>query len=301
MEFMLIGASAVSFVIAAGMSLIAWKLLREQDQRSAARVALLEFASEEDDAYRQTVRERRAARPAGRRNSLDAFEPEFARGESDRKTVESDPWDLAIAPAVQADARPPRSAPAALFVPAIAAAPSRRGQVAAVMALMIAIGAGTVYALRDSETLARLGLARGSASQASESVPMELLSLRHSATDDGAFVVTGLVQNPASGPAVAGLAAVVYLFDKDGKFFATGRADVTETTLGPGEEAAFTVRVATTSDVTRYRVGFRRPDGGVVAHVDRRGAMPEGTTGDLLNAPPPSITVSPLPPQGNEN
>jgi hypothetical protein len=37
--------------------------------------------------------------------------------------------------------------------------------------------------------------------------------------------------------------------------------------------------------VSRYRVGFRTEEGGIVAHVDRRGQLPGGMTGDAIDGP----------------
>jgi hypothetical protein len=114
--------------------------------------------------------------------------------------------------------------------------------------------------------------------------PLELLSLRHS-TAAGTFTITGLVQNPSSGTAVRDVLAVVYLFDRDGDFFASGKAPLEFALLEPGGESPFVVRVPTSMPVRRYRVGFRYGAGGVVAHVDRRGLPPASTTGDALDAP----------------
>jgi hypothetical protein len=63
----------------------------------------------------------------------------------------------------------------------------------------------------------------------------------------------------------------VYLFDNTGAYFATGRADLEFRGLRPGEESPFTVKIPETTGVGRYRVGFRREDGSVIAHVDKRG------------------------------
>ena len=42
------------------------------------------------------------------------------------------------------------------------------------------------------------------------------------------------------------------------------------TTLAPGEESPFVIRVPLTSAIERYRIGFRTEDGRVLSHVDRR-------------------------------
>jgi len=42
------------------------------------------------------------------------------------------------------------------------------------------------------------------------------------------------------------------------------------TSLTPGDESPFVIRVPVSGEVSRYRVGFRGPDDRVVGHVDRR-------------------------------
>ena len=51
-----------------------------------------------------------------------------------------------------------------------------------------------------------------------------------------------------------------------------------------GTDSAFEVHVPGVTNVGRYRVGFRQADGTVVAHVDRRGQFPEGTSETVLGA-----------------
>jgi hypothetical protein len=103
---------------------------------------------------------------------------------------------------------------------------------------------------------------------APEASPLELISMRHT-RDDGALTITGLVRNPRAGVARAGIAAVVFAFDKDGGFLTSARAPLDFTTLGPGDESPFVVTLPNVGDVARYRVSFRT-DIGVLRHVDRR-------------------------------
>jgi hypothetical protein len=81
--------------------------------------------------------------------------------------------------------------------------------------------------------------------------------------------VSGLVKNPAAGGAVNGVTAVVFAFDHDGGFVASGRAPLDFSALAPGDESPFVVNVPNVSDVARYRVTFRSGNG-VVRHIDRR-------------------------------
>jgi hypothetical protein len=98
---------------------------------------------------------------------------------------------------------------------------------------------------------------------------LELLSLRHM-QEDSTFVVTGLVQNPRNGTRLVRVDATVLLFDNGGTMLTSGRAPIDFTTLGAGDESPFVIRVPVSGAVARYRVGFRRSDGQVLGHVDRR-------------------------------
>ena len=98
--------------------------------------------------------------------------------------------------------------------------------------------------------------------------PLELVALGHD-RDGDRLTVRGIVRNPASGPALDRLTAVVLVYKQDGGFVSSGRATVDSTMLGPGGEAAFTVTVPAASQIGRYRVSFRTEDR-VIPHIDRR-------------------------------
>jgi len=99
--------------------------------------------------------------------------------------------------------------------------------------------------------------------------PLELLSMRYQRQGD-VLTVSGLVRNPARGAAVNGVTAVVFAFDHNGAFVASGRAPLDFSALAPGDESPFAVTVPNVSDIGRYRVSFRTGRG-VVRHIDRRG------------------------------
>jgi hypothetical protein len=172
----------------------------------------------------------------------------------------------------------------------------------AAAALVILIGAGTVYALNSGTWLSSVtgSWDRTFRAAASTQPPLELLSLRHTTDETGAFVVTGLVQNPAEGETMKGVVATVYLFDQQGRYFANGRARLDVPALGPGEESPFVVKIPQTAGVGRYRVGFRLDDGGVVAHVDRRGQTPAGTSGDTTDDSGGSVATPAATPRRSE-
>jgi hypothetical protein len=96
---------------------------------------------------------------------------------------------------------------------------------------------------------------------------IELLSMRHEREGDS-LIITGLVRNHGTTPADR-LTAVVFTFDRDGGFMASGRAPLDFRVLAPGDESPFRVAIPHVADVGRYRVSFRT-EAGVVRHTDRR-------------------------------
>jgi hypothetical protein len=135
--------------------------------------------------------------------------------------------------------------------------PLIRVAVGGVMTLAIVIGA--IIGARSSGT---------PASDLRGVRPLELVSMRHQ-REGTTLTVSGLVHNPAGGAAVNGVTAVVFAFDRNGGFVASGRAPLEFGALAPGDESPFVVAVPNVSDVARYRVSFRTGQG-VVRHVDRR-------------------------------
>jgi hypothetical protein len=96
---------------------------------------------------------------------------------------------------------------------------------------------------------------------------LELLSMRHEREGE-TLTITGLVRNHGTTPAER-ITAVVFTFDRDGSFIASGRAPLDFNTLAPGDESPFRVAIPHVADVGRYRVSFRT-EAGAVRHVDRR-------------------------------
>ena len=271
MELMLIVVSLVSLAIATAMSVVAWKLARDNRQRSAARVEALEelaLGPLGDDAgglvpalaagpsaapARPVLTMPRPAVPvAARFSALD---------DADSPAAEVPSWEASFDS--EADA---------LFAPKEHGAPRGRWLALAGVAAMMALGAGSVYALHTPGAFLISG---GSASAIERQVPivnrpLELLSLRYSTDEPGFFVVSGLVRNPIGAQSLRGVLAVVYLFDAQGQYVGNGRIALDAPTLDPGIDSTFMVRVPVTGAVSRYRVGFRLADGVVVAHIDKR-------------------------------
>jgi hypothetical protein len=99
--------------------------------------------------------------------------------------------------------------------------------------------------------------------------PLELVALGHERDPDG-VTVRGVLRNPLQGAELSHLTAVVLLFDRNGRYVASGRAAVQAPTLEPGGETTFVVTVSGAPDVERYRVSFRTENDVAVPHVDHR-------------------------------
>lgn len=340
MDLVLVIVTAVSLVLAITMSAVAWTLIRNERQRTAARVEALEAL-----AFSGTPRE--TSRPSTV-HAASASEVEVQQEVDARDVIEDTPASIVVTAAatLPGDA-PPIHAAASATVAAAAvtrresadanqqwdfafresgadaaddhrhdvvhhaplggratrvfepvarpddmfgAAPAagvagRRWLAVAAVALLLVAGVATFSALNSPEVVAAVAASRPSAASGSEQ-PLELLSLRHTVDADGAFTVTGLVQNPLNGKELQKVEAVVYLFDDTGQYFASGRSNLDVAAVEPGDESPFVVHIANVTGVSRYRVGFRQGDGRVVAHVDHRGQLPSGTTGDALGDEP---------------
>ncbi len=232
----------VALSLAVGMSVVAARLLVGDRRRRAARVAALEAAAFDLDGADDDV------------EAVEVFD-EFRGANTDTAMF------------------------AATDEPA---APQRRWLALAFVAIVMAGLMGTAYVLFKPAPLGAAPAATMPQNPAASpgvaqpgNVPIELLSLRHT-IDRSTFTLAGLVQNPPDGAALTHVMAVVYLFDKDGAYFATGRADLEFPTLRPGEESPFTITLPATVPVSRYRVGFRHEDGSVIAHIDKRGQAMAG-------------------------
>lgn len=308
MDTLLVAAAAVALVLAAVMSVVAWKLLRESRERSAARVAALESlalaAESDEDQVPDPAFEFDAFDDLDSEPTWDgALHPDQYGAPLPEPTRASVPPPAALAahavtprvepaPVRRVTARRPPSRYAPIAMPEgmfnnadERGAPRRRWVALAGVAVVVMSIAGTAYAMRGSDVLSEFGLSslRSAIGGQAQAAPLELLSLRHTTDGAGGFTITGLVQNPATGDVVDRVVAVVYLFDKQGRYFASGRAPLAPDALVPGAESPFEIAIPEAGGVGRYRVGFRFESGGVVAHVDRRGHEPGGTTGDAID------------------
>ena len=268
METSAIVASLTS-VLAIGLSIVLVRLLRQDRQRSDARVtmlATLASAPSGGDAQRSPVdapllrlEPRAAARPKPARPATRPAAP----------AMRSAAADIEIFPDGAFGSAPLRDAVPELFEPAPMRARNPLLYVfvaAIVMAALIVFAFGQARSSRGGateETTATLG-APASAE------PLSLVALRHEQHGDGTLVISGVVRNPSGAAAREKLFASASLLDATGGLIATARAPLDFTTLAPGDESPFVIRVTAASGVARYRVSFRDAAGAPVAHLDKR-------------------------------
>src|SRR5262245_17431280 len=309
MESLLVIVAGVALVLAAIMTTVAWRLIRDKNLRTASRAeALMALVRQaEGPSDRALVQSGAHADDddlphAQPQPPAHAPAPQLLRQPQPRAEPRPQPLDLRFSASSWDDTEVRRNV-ASIDDTMFASKEPRRMPIGrwlalAAAGLVIAGGAGTVYALNNGDWLASISSLthRGDRNEmiaVSARQPLELLSLRHSIDETGAFVVTGLVQNPDEGGMLRDVVATVFLFDAQGRYFASGRAKLDISTLNAGEESPFVVKIPKAAAVSRYRVGFRLDNGGVVAHVDRRGQPPSGTSGDSIEGDPGPAIVTP--------
>jgi hypothetical protein len=264
MIFLLI-VTVSSMLVAAIMSVIAWRLAAAERRRSEARIAAL---SAEIHAP--------ALAGTGTRNARRA---EIGlRAEPPRLTAVPPPrspqrWDEDL------PLRPGDSgAPGQLFAAAHqGGGAGRLPIVAGVVGTLAALVLGAML-LRGGPaatrtTMATLPAATGDnrTVAAVAPAPLELVALGHE-RDGDRLIVRGVIRNPPAASAVEPLTAVVFVFNADGGFVTSARAAVDANALRDAGETTFAVTVPDAASVSRYRVSFRSGDR-IVPHVDRREAV----------------------------
>jgi hypothetical protein len=138
---------------------------------------------------------------------------------------------------------------------------SLRFAFAAALALVVAVGGAAIVFTTSNHV-------KAAPSRSAGANPLELVSLGHS-HDARSLTINGVVRNPANGPKLEGLTAVVSLIDEHGGLISSKDVPLDYRALGPGEEAPFRVTVPDQGSIARYRVSFRAGTD-VVPHVDRR-------------------------------
>jgi hypothetical protein len=248
----LVSVTLISMAMALALSAIVWRMLRNERQRSMARVKTLTALADE------TPRPL-ASDPLYDRAMIASVADDFPLLESSRTEPalfsgngERSPW---------------------------------KSRVGIIACLALAVAATKLLPITQGDRSLAPALPSTSAAATPEAAPLELLSLRD-AHEGGSFSIKGLVQNPAGGATLAHVEATALAFDEGGTFVASGRALLDVPTLAPGDESPFLVTMPVAANVARYRIAFRTDDGRVIAHVDRRHTAADGakTTADTSEA-----------------
>jgi hypothetical protein len=285
MDIILLGITVVSLIVALVMSVTAWRLTRDEKQRSAARVAALSVAADAGEmpsiAPARAVAEPFPAVPAewnrkapwsapkiapeppaaapAVHQSFDSIEPAFADSISLRM------------PTARPDGEISHASGFLGVAPVERESGGRQKSLAfAAVALFVVLSGGLMWMMSGPRGTSAVAVGPNS--------PLELLSLTH-ARQNEKLAVSGLVRNPANGAPVEQLSAVVFLFDRTGTFVTSSRAHVDFLKLGAGDETPFVVSLDAPATVARYRVSFRTDDG-IVPHIDRRNTSPAAVEGE---------------------
>ncbi|MGE3277561.1 MAG: FxLYD domain-containing protein [Vicinamibacterales bacterium] len=279
MDAVLLTVTIVSLGVALVMSLVAWRVVRGERTRSAARVAALAADVAPPAPAKPARPAARSASPPARAPWAPAPAPVLdlpatrARPQAAGATARTarPPRELYLQPGTENNelplnvgTRPGRSGamPEGFLSAPPQGARRQRGLAVAAAVLMIAlVGLGASMIAGPSSSATEV-------IPLSDRPPLELMSLGHDQAD-GTLAISGLVRNPSPGKPLDQLDAVVFLFDQDGTFVKSAVAPVDFRHLAPGDESPFVVRIDAPGRVARYRVSFRTP-AGVVAHVDRR-------------------------------
>jgi hypothetical protein len=263
MDILLLGITVVSLIVALVMSVTAWRLMRDEKQRSAARIAALSAATTDDVIAEQFPEIQSVTEKPKAPWSRAPFDS--------RESADADSLSLRGAPVAASGEPAPH---ASVFLGAITeertSGGGQRSLAIAAAALFVVLSGGLVWMMSGPEGTTPIAVG--------PNAPLELVSLSHARQDDK-LAVSGLVRNPASGQPVEKLSAVVFLFDRMGTFVTSSRAHVDFLKLGAGDESPFVVSIDAPATVSRYRVSFRTDDG-VVPHIDRRGESPAPMPGE---------------------
>lgn len=267
MEMSALVATTTS-VLAIGLTIVLLRFVRQDRQRSEARVAaLVSLAAQPVPAPAMTFEHPPVKlQPRGAAAPAPAAAPHAA---ARRAPVRLSAADVEIfrdaAPVVAS------SASHELFEPQLAATRNSLlyiGVGAIVMAAMIALGFRWALSSPGEPTSGTSATIAPPAAATAQ--PLALVSLRHEQSADGTLVISGVVKNPAGSIARERIFAAASLLDRDGAMVASARAPLDFTTLAAGEESPFVVRITGAGGVARYRIGFRDADGTAVRHVDKR-------------------------------
>jgi hypothetical protein len=254
MHTLLFVITGLAVAVATALAVVLARLLREDRERSNARVAALALLAAEPAASNEIgpapVRWAQQAAAASSPNPL--------------RSGAEEPADVVLRDV-------PADAAHGLFAEREAASPwGRRFAVIGGFAVVLA---AVLLAARfgGGHEASAAPAGRSAAPQVAAAAPLELVELRHTRETAG-LTISGVVRNPAGSATVSHLVATAFVFGPDGTFLTSSRSPVQRATLAPNDESPFVLAIPVNGPVARYRIGFRTEDGQVLAHVDKRTA-----------------------------
>jgi hypothetical protein len=265
MMFLLI-VTLSSMVLAAIMSVIAWRLAAQERRRSEARIAAL---SAEIHAPAAAM----LAASSSQRSPVRRAEG-GGRVEAPRLTAVPQPRPARWDDDLPLRAGDPSRAGADLFASTQRPASGRRLAFVAVLAAAVAGVLFVAGLLRGGESTAAPARAvqpsagDNRTAAPSQSAPLELVALGHE-RDGDRLIVRGVIRTASAGQAFEQVTAVVFAFNADGGFVTSARAALDAGSLRSAGETTFVVTVPDAASAGRYRVSFRSGDR-IVPHIDRR-------------------------------
>lgn len=264
MDTLMMTVTGLSLAMAIGMGFVVARLVREERQRSDARVAaLIDMAAESPSGVQPS-----------RLASGSATEPRGERAARVSQATARGPERAAhVVPLDELEIRPADgtfSGGSDLFKARELPVVWRGRLVSACVMVLVAAGLWFGVLSRGLPAPAPAAAAVTNPGTAPGAAPLlELLALDHT-LQNGSISINGLVQNPRGGQPLTSVVATALVFGADGSVLSSARAPLDFTTIGPGDESPFVVTVPVTGEVTRYRIGFRSVDDRVIGHVDKR-------------------------------
>jgi hypothetical protein len=256
--------SLVSLATTGALLIYVARLLRDERERTQARVAVLSAAIWREDAWPAT------AQVADYASAADSDLPLSHDPHKGETLATTEPLEDAQSTPVF-----PSNAPPLLFADALSDGRSgspRRWIAPAVGVLVVTVlvAAGTLTTMNSHDRSAPANVTDARLHDA----PLQLLSLRHQ-RDGQSLTVSGLVKNPTGAPAQEHTDVVVFTFDRAGAFITSVRAALADPSLAGGSESPFSATVPNGANVSRYRISFRTGNR-MLPHVDRRQDAPSG-------------------------
>ena len=281
MEWTLVIVTLVSLALAIAMGVITWRLLQEERLRADARVAALEQGLAASASGEFAAGEFAGGEIAGGPFAGEAGEDALGAGLAQFPSSAAVAATAPIADAAMGVAATGEAATEEAPSPAMSGTGNLFGQVetadeaaglsrrAVAIAAVAAVMIGAVLGVWTIGRLMAPAVETKPPAAATAPAALELVALRH-AQQDGTLTINGLVRNPRGGVPQERLTAVVFFFDGQGGFISSTRAPLDFRALAPGDESPFQIATPAPPGVARFRVSFRRDEGGIVPHVDRR-------------------------------